>query len=101
MGIKSITRSLATLTFALLFMLAALARPALAQSEGDLQVRTVSSKEFHSSSSKVMLGADFGPVIVGTTSAPVSVALTNTYRKNYQDQEHHSHPPFHRDERHL
>src|SRR6202166_202584 len=81
MRLNSFMRSLATLTFALLFLLAALARPVLAQSEGDLQFRASSSKQFRSSSSKIQLGADFGPVVVGTTSAPLSVGLINTNKK--------------------
>src|SRR5579862_8922627 len=83
MRVKSFTRSLAAVTFVLLFLMSAFARPVLAQSsaEGDLQFRVSSSKQFRSSSSKFKFGADFGDVIVGTTSAPETVGLINTNNK--------------------
>src|ERR1039458_2054251 len=74
--VKSFTRSIAALSFSLLFLLAAFARPALAQSDDDAQM------EFHASAnSKLNFGLDFGDVVVGTTSPPQTVTVINRSSK--------------------
>ena len=72
-GSRTVSRTIAALTFSLLFLLTVFARPVLAQSADDTHAKAKAPK--------LVLSPDkalhFGKVIVGLTSAPQTITLTN------------------------
>src|SRR6202046_3903520 len=77
MGFKSFFRSLAALTFAILFLMGAFARPVLAQSEDD---NAASSADSNGQQPTLQLSPGdltFGDVTVGQTSASQTETATN------------------------
>src|ERR1700735_2896776 len=77
MGFKSFFRSLAALTFAILFLMGAFARPVLAQSEDD---NAASSADSNGQQPTLQLSPGdlaFGNITVGQTSASQTETATN------------------------